>query len=54
MQTFRSCVKMIFARIFLDLIKLPIDFNTGMKSVFVKSADVANEVENWIKIQKWS
>lgn len=42
MQTFRSCVKTIFARIFLDSVKLSIDFNTGMENRLVKSADVAN------------
>lgn len=42
MQTFRSCVKAIFARIFLDPVKLSIDFNTGMENRLVKSADVAN------------
>lgn len=50
MQTFRSCVRTIF----LDPRKLPIDFNTGMKSMLVKSADVASYAENRIKIQKWS
>lgn len=42
MQTFRSCVKTIFARIFPGPVKLSIDFNTGMENSLVKSADVAN------------
>lgn len=42
MQTFRSCVKVNFARILLDPVKLSIDSNTGMKSMLVKSADVAS------------
>lgn len=42
MQTFRSCVKIIFARIFLDPVKLSIDFNPAMENRLVKSADVAN------------
>lgn len=42
MQTFRSCVTTISARIFLDPVKLSIDFNTGMENRLIKSADVAN------------